>query len=64
MDKVQQFRKRAVECRSLAMQGTTAEIKGHYQQLANMWDKLAEERLAFFISHGNGRLPQSGASSR
>jgi hypothetical protein len=47
MDKVQEFQRRATECRALAGQGGSAEIRAHYENLAAMWDKLAEERLAF-----------------
>jgi hypothetical protein len=49
MKKVQQFRKRAAECRESANVAGTPELRAHYEQLALVWDKLAEERLTFFI---------------
>jgi hypothetical protein len=50
MDKVQEYQRRAAECRSLAAMGSSAETGAHYEYLAVMWDKLAEERLAFFVT--------------
>jgi len=50
MDKVRELRERAGECRTLAVTAPTAEIREHYLQLANVWDQLADERLAFFVA--------------
>jgi hypothetical protein len=50
MDKVQQFRRRAAECREEATRSTTADVRQNYIGLAEMWDRLAEERLAFFVA--------------
>ncbi len=56
MDKVQEFQRRAAECRSLGEQGSAAEIRAHYENLAAMWEKLAEERLAFgFVTSNPGQ---------
>jgi hypothetical protein len=49
MDKVQEYRRRAQECFDLAGRAPNGELRGHYESLAKMWTKLAEERLAFFI---------------
>ena len=49
MDKVQEFRRRAGECRGLAGKSTSAEIRKNYEGLATVWERLAEERLAFFV---------------
>ena len=49
MDKVREFRRRAQECRQLAQEATTADIRGHYQNLARTWEKLADERKSFFV---------------
>lgn len=49
MDKVQEFQHRAEECLELAGRAPNGELRGHYEGLARMWTKLAEERLAFFI---------------
>jgi len=49
MDKVRDFLNRAVECRRLAAGAMTQEIRGHYENLARMWERLAKEREAFFI---------------
>ncbi len=49
MKKVQDFRKRAAECRELSTRASTPEIREHYRNLGEIWDRLAEERLRFFI---------------
>jgi hypothetical protein len=51
VQKVREFRKRARECRASAARAPNAELKTHYDELAVVWDKLAEERLAFFVEH-------------
>jgi hypothetical protein len=52
MDKVQQFRHRASECQEQAAVAVSPEIKSHYLGVARMWEKLAEERLTYFIGTG------------
>jgi len=48
MDKVLQFRQRAVECRDLAAK-SSPELRPHFEELADTWEKLAQERETFFI---------------
>ena len=52
MDKVKEFRQRAGECRTMAVTAQTGEIREHYLQLAQVWDQLADERIAFFAERG------------
>jgi hypothetical protein len=52
MEKVLEYHRHAEECRNLASQGSTQEIRAHYEALAAVWTKLAEERLTFFV-HGD-----------
>lgn len=47
MDKVKELRAHAVECRRLA-NGSRPELREHYENLARVWDRLANERLTFF----------------
>jgi hypothetical protein len=61
MDKVREFRRRALECANLAQKATTPDIRGHYENLARTWDKLAEERQHFFIERHE--LEEAGLSS-
>lgn len=51
MEKVRQLRRRATECREQAAKAPTPDLKAHYEELATVWDKLAEERLTFFVEH-------------
>ena len=51
MRKVQQFRQRARECRVAANRSANNELRSHYDNLAEVWEKLADERLAFFLEH-------------
>jgi Skp family chaperone for outer membrane proteins len=51
VQKVREFRRRAKECRESAAKATNAELKQHYEDIAAVWDKLAEERLEFFVEH-------------
>ena len=51
MKKVREFRQRAKECRQAAAKASTPDVKAHYQNLAQVWDKLAQERLTFFVEH-------------
>ena len=48
MDKVGEFRRRAAECRALAASSALADIRQNYAELAEVWDRLADERLVFF----------------
>jgi hypothetical protein len=48
MDKVMEFRQRAVECRDLAAK-SRPELRHHFAELADTWEKLAQERETFFI---------------
>jgi len=48
MDKVKQYRRRAQECCELAAQVTVPDVRVNYEELAAMWDRLADERLTFF----------------
>jgi hypothetical protein len=50
MKKVREFRRRAKECRTLASKAT-GDVRAHYEQMAETWDKLANERLTFFVEH-------------
>lgn len=47
MKKIQEFRRRASDCRGLSMRGITPEVRQHYRELAEMWDRLADERRDF-----------------
>ena len=49
MEKVQEYRKRAKECRDMALKGPTQDLRNHYTSLAEIWDRLAEERIEHFI---------------
>lgn len=50
MEKVREYRQRGHECRELSAKATTPDLKDHYQGMARVWDKLAEERLTFFVA--------------
>ena len=52
MDKVREFQKRARECRELAAKNRAEAVRRQYVELADMWERLAEERLQFFIPAG------------
>jgi hypothetical protein len=47
MNKVRQFRKRAKECRDSAA-SAGPQIRAHYEEMAEVWDKLADQRVTFF----------------
>ncbi len=49
MDKVQEFRHHASQCRALASRALSAEIRSRYLQLARVWERLADERLTFLV---------------
>ena len=49
MDKVREFHRRARECMLLAEKASTPDIRGHFENLARTWEKLADERKTFFV---------------
>jgi len=51
MEKVRQFRRRARECRVLAAKASTPEFQEDFQEMAAIWEKLADERMTFFVQH-------------
>jgi len=51
MKKVRQYRQRAKECRHLSSVASASDLRMHFQEMANIWDKLAQERLDFFVEH-------------
>jgi hypothetical protein len=59
MDKVRAFRNRAAECRQQAAASTHPAVQQTYVDLAQMWDRLAQERLAFFVAPGISRLDET-----
>jgi hypothetical protein len=61
MNKVREFRQRARECRISAARAANNELKGHYDQLADIWEKLADERLAFFVDDPVEKIKKSAA---
>jgi len=61
MNKVREFRRRAQECRLLAQEATAPDIKGHYENLARTWEKLADERKSFFVERAE--ISYEGLSS-
>jgi hypothetical protein len=50
MDKVKQYRRRAQECCELAAQVTVPDVRVNYEELAAMWDRLADAIDHFFGS--------------
>jgi len=48
MKKTEEYRQRAIECRNLA-KNSPGDMRAHYEELAAMWDRMAEERLSFFV---------------
>jgi hypothetical protein len=63
MDKVREFRTRARECRIAAARAGSHDLKGHYDELAEVWEKLADERLAFFIENPDKKIEQVAAAA-
>ncbi|HEX3652366.1 MAG TPA: hypothetical protein VHU18_06040 [Rhizomicrobium sp.] len=63
MNKVREFRRRARECRIAAARAGSSELKGHYDQLAGVWEKLADERLAFFVENPDEKIKQAAEAS-
>ncbi|HSC18892.1 MAG TPA: hypothetical protein VLC74_08260 [Rhizomicrobium sp.] len=65
MEKVRQFRQRATECRVAAARASTAEIRSRYEDMAYIWEKLADERLDFFVQKdARGSFRARRSSSR
>lgn len=58
MNKVNQYRQRAAECREEAARSTVPDVRRNYSELAEMWDRLAEERLTFFVQPGMASLDE------
>jgi hypothetical protein len=57
MDKVKQFQQRAKECLESAA-NAYPEVRGHYEELARIRSKLADERLTFFVEpQGDNERP-------
>jgi hypothetical protein len=48
--KVKEYRQHAKECRELGHKAH-GDLKSHYEEMARVWDKLAQERLDFFVVH-------------
>lgn len=48
MKKVEEFRKRAIECRNLSTRAASPDLREHFKNLSNMWERLAEERVTYF----------------
>ena len=55
MQKVVDYRCRAKEFRD-TVETAPGELKPHYEELARAWEKLAADRLAFFVSHPEADL--------
>lgn len=51
MEKVQEYRRRAAECHKLALSANTPELRTVYEQLAQVWAKMAGERLELILPH-------------
>lgn len=51
MKKASEYRVHAKECRDLASQMESAEQRAMMLQMAEHWDKLAEDRLALIQKH-------------
>lgn len=62
MDRVREFRKRAKECRRAAS-NAAPEIRTHYEGMADVWEKLAEERLTFFVEPAELEREDSNAET-
>lgn len=60
MEKVREFRAKAKGCREHAEKAMDPSIKEHFLRSADLWEKLAEEHLNFFVRFpdraGRGRL--------
>jgi hypothetical protein len=49
MKKVEEFRRRAAECRDLSAKAASPDLRSHFQSLSSVWDRLAEERMTYFV---------------
>jgi hypothetical protein len=49
MNRTLEYHKRAEECRKVARSAPLPHIRENYEELAAMWDKMADERLKFFV---------------
>jgi hypothetical protein len=49
MEKVQEYRRRAAECHKLALTANSQELRTVYAELAQVWAKMAGERLELLI---------------
>jgi hypothetical protein len=63
MEKVREFRRRARECRVISAKASTPELQGHFREMAAIWDKLADERMTFFVEHPRERTGPSPSST-
>lgn len=62
MSKVEEYRARADEFRYLSIKGQSADIRTHYLRLAEMWDRMAEQRLTLEVLPGpNLRSVRAGS---
>ena len=59
MDKVTEYTRRADECLKHAKAAETLDVRTHYEELAEMWLKMAEDRLKYFADK---RPPPQSAS--
>jgi hypothetical protein len=49
VQKVEEYRRRATECHQLARNAKTPEIRTVYEELAQVWAKMAGERLELIL---------------
>jgi hypothetical protein len=49
LKRVEEYRARAVECRKLAVSDLPPDLRLHYEAIADIWEKLANERVTFFM---------------
>ena len=61
MKKVREYRERAGECRKMEAKASTPDLKEHYENMAAIWDKLAQERLTFFVEQPEGSDAEEAA---
>lgn len=51
MKKASEYRQHAQECRALAASMASDEQRALMLRMAEHWDKLAEDRIAFILKH-------------
>lgn len=61
MEIAQEYLMRAAECRQLSTMGPTPEICEHYRVLAELWDRLAKERVTFFVHKDKDQAKTPGS---